>query len=191
MFTLSMLLVTACVTQPVARSTSTPTASAQPTSAYVAQLSSPVRGLSPQEVDDLLNGRGAGYARLAELNRYPGPRHVLDLKQQLQLTDVQETEIQTVFKQMQKDAKQLGVEIVDKEKQLSDVFAGGSLSETDLSAQTDALGLLYGKLRAVHLGAHIKIKPFLTATQIAKYDELRGYADSAKPMDHMQHLQQP
>ena len=37
-------------------------------SPYIAQLNSPVRGLSPQEVDDLLNGRGAGYARAAELN---------------------------------------------------------------------------------------------------------------------------
>ncbi|MCQ3975466.1 MAG: hypothetical protein DPW09_18650 [Anaerolineae bacterium] len=47
-------------------------------SPYVAQLDSSVRGLSSQEVDDLLNGRGAGYARMAELNSYPGPRHVLD-----------------------------------------------------------------------------------------------------------------
>jgi hypothetical protein len=49
-------------------------------SPYVGQLNSPVRGLSSQEVDDMLNGRGAGYARTAELNNYPGPRHVLDLK---------------------------------------------------------------------------------------------------------------
>jgi copper chaperone CopZ len=35
------------------------------------QLNSPVRGVSPQEVDDLQNGRGASYARMAELNSYP------------------------------------------------------------------------------------------------------------------------
>ena len=40
-------------------------------SPYVAQQNSPVRGLSAQEVDDLLAGRGAGYARTAELNNYP------------------------------------------------------------------------------------------------------------------------
>jgi hypothetical protein len=45
-------------------------------SPYVPELASPVRGLSAQEVDDLLNGRGAGYARTAELNGYPGPRHM-------------------------------------------------------------------------------------------------------------------
>ena len=40
--------------------------------ADAARLNSPVRGLSPQEVDDLQNGRGAGYARMAELNSQRG-----------------------------------------------------------------------------------------------------------------------
>lgn len=48
-------------------------------SPYVEKLDSPVRGLSSEEVANLLNGKGAGYARTAELNGYPGLRHVLDL----------------------------------------------------------------------------------------------------------------
>ncbi|MCV4784044.1 DUF305 domain-containing protein, partial [Escherichia coli] len=52
-------------------------------SPYVAQLESPVRGLSAQEVEDLLAGRGAGYARTPELNGHPGPAHVLEFKEQL------------------------------------------------------------------------------------------------------------
>ena len=40
-------------------------------------MSSPIRGLSEQEIDDLTNGRGMGLARAAELNGYPGPLHVL------------------------------------------------------------------------------------------------------------------
>lgn len=50
---------------------------------YTSQLNSPVRGLSTKEVDDLINGQGAGYARTAELNSYPGHRHILDLKQEM------------------------------------------------------------------------------------------------------------
>jgi hypothetical protein len=65
---------------------------------------------------------------------------------------------------MQGEAKQLGAQIVEKEKQLSKAFGGGSLNEMDLISQTESLGLLYGKLRAVHLSAHIKIKPLLTPT---------------------------
>ncbi len=56
------------------------------TSPYIEQLDSPVRGLSEEEVDNLLNGKGPGYARMAELNGYPGPRHVLDLRSQLNLS---------------------------------------------------------------------------------------------------------
>lgn len=37
-------------------------------SPYVEQLDSSVRGLSSEEVDNLLKGKGAGYARMAELN---------------------------------------------------------------------------------------------------------------------------
>lgn len=40
---------------------------------YANQPESPIRGLSPQEVDDLLNGRGAGYARMAELKAIQAP----------------------------------------------------------------------------------------------------------------------
>ena len=67
------------------------------TSPYVEQLDSPVKGLSSEEVDELLNGKGAGYARMAELNGYPGPRHLLDLSSQLNLSAQQTKEIQAVF----------------------------------------------------------------------------------------------
>ncbi len=63
-------------------------------SPYAEQLNSPVRGLSTEDVDNLLNGKGAGYARMAELNGYPGLRHVLDLRSQLNLSAQQIKEIE-------------------------------------------------------------------------------------------------
>jgi Spy/CpxP family protein refolding chaperone len=144
-------------------------------SPYVGQLDSPVPGLSAQEVDDWLNGRGAGYARTAELNNYPGPRHVLDLKQELALSPDQEQPIQAVFEQMQAEAKQIGQEIVQREAQFSAAFAGGAISEAGLKAQTKQLALLYGQLRAAHLQAHFQITPLLSPEQIAAYNTLRGY----------------
>ena len=147
-------------------------------SPYVAQQNSPVRGLSAQEVDDLLAGRGAGYARTAELNNYPGPRHVLDLRQELGVTPGQAERIEVVFEQMQAEAKRLGQEIVQRETQLSAAFAGGTISEAAMEAQSEDLALLYGKLRAVHLRAHIQITPLLSAEQIARYNALRGYTSS-------------
>ena len=148
-------------------------------SPYVGQESRPVRGLTAQEVDDLLNGRGAGFARTAELNSYPGPRHVLDLKEQLHLTPEQTARVETVFARMEADARRLGRDIVEHEARLSTAFASGAITETDLRAQTAALAGLYGELRAVHLRAHLEITPLLSPEQIAHYNALRGYGDAS------------
>lgn len=159
-------------------------------SPYVSQLDSPVRGLSAQEVDDLLNGRGAGYARSAELNSYPGPRHVLDMRSELDLGPDIEAQIETVFAQMEAEAQRLGHEIVRQEAQLSQGFAEDALSETEMRAEVQALAKLYGELRATHLQAHFQIKSLLTPEQVAAYDHLRGYdSQEAAPMQHdsMQH----
>ena len=144
-------------------------------SPYVEQLDSPVRGLSSSEVDNLLNGKGAGYARTAELNGYPGLRHVLDLSSQLNLSSKQETEIQAAFEQMQSQAKTIGKTIVSKEQELSEAFASGEITNTELEKQTEELARLYGELRKTHLQAHLQINPILSAEQIKKYNQIRGY----------------
>jgi Spy/CpxP family protein refolding chaperone len=161
----------------------------QPTlSPYVTQLDSPIRGLSAQEIDDLINGRGAGYARTAELNSYPGPRHILDLQQELSLSPNQVQQIEAVFKQMQADAQRIGHKIVEQEQQLSAAFASGEISNTDMQAQTEELGNLYSQVRATHLQAHLQIKPLLSPQQITNYNKLRGYTtpEQSKPI-HQQH----
>ena len=48
------------------------------TSPYREQTSTEIRGLTEQEISELREGRGMGLARAAELNGYPGPRHLLD-----------------------------------------------------------------------------------------------------------------
>lgn len=147
-------------------------------SPYVDQIKSPVRGLSAKEVEDLLTGQGAGYARSAELNRYPGPRHVLDLADELSLSTDQENAIQQVFAAMQAQAQQLGHTIVERERQLSQQFANGSMNSHELQEDTQTLAILYGQLRETHLQAHLDITPLLSPTQIDHYNQLRGYNGS-------------
>ena len=144
-------------------------------SPYVEQLDSPVQGLSAEEVDELLDGKGAGYARMAELNGYPGPRHVLDLSSQLKLSAQQTKEIEVAFEQMQSQAKSLGKTIVSKEQELSEAFASGKITNAELEKETNELAQLYGKLRKTHLQAHLQINPLLSAEQIQKYNQIRGY----------------
>jgi len=146
-------------------------------SPYVEQLNSPVRGLSSSEIDNLLNGKGAGYARMAELNGYPGLRHVLDLSSKLNLSAQQEKEIQAAFVQMQSQAKNIGKTIVIKEQELSNAFASGKITNNELEKQTIELALLYGELRKTHLQAHLNINPLLSTEQIQKYNQLRGYEE--------------
>lgn len=144
-------------------------------SPYVEQLDSPVRGLSSEEVDNLLNGNGAGYARMAELNGYPGLRHVLDLSSELKLSAQQTEEIEVAFEQMQSQAKTIGKTIVSKEQELSEAFASGKITNTELEKQIQELARLYGELRKTHLQAHLQINPLLSTEQIKKYNQIRGY----------------
>lgn len=147
-------------------------------SPYVTQLNSAIRGLSTQEIDNLLNGRGAGYALTAELNSYPGPRHVLDLNRELALSSEQEQQIEVIFRQMDAEAKRVGQEIVELEQQFSNSFAQGTVSESEIEEKTQQLALLYGQYRAIHLQPHLEVQRLLSVEQIAKYDELRGYSNS-------------
>lgn len=147
-------------------------------SPYIDQLDSSVRSLSQQEIDGLLSGEGMGYARSAELNGYPGPRHVLDMASELQLSSEQTTSITTIFDSMNKDAVGLGQDIVDTEALLSQSFADKTISDERLQELLGQLTSLYAELRQVHLQAHLAVTPLLSAEQVAKYQELRGYTQN-------------
>ena len=57
-----------------------------------------------------------------------------------------------------------------------------------MRAETAAIAGLQGRLRAVHLAAHLETRALLSAEQIARYDALRGYAGNATPAGHHHHL---
>ncbi len=156
-------------------------------SPYVGQEASPIRGLSAQEIDDLLNGRGAGFARTAELNGYPGPRHALDLADALALTPAQRQAAESLFAAMSAAARALGQQVVEGERRLSAAFAERRITARELHGQAEALGVLYGRLRAVHLAAHVALTAQLTPEQIRRYDALRGYDAHAPAGDSGAH----
>jgi hypothetical protein len=139
-----------------------------------------IKALEPQRVADLLAGRGAGYALAAELNHYPGPAHVLELRDGLQLSPEQERATRDVFAAMQRDARVLGEQLVALEARLDAAFAGGAATAADVSRLTEEIAAVEGRLRAVHLAAHLEQKALLTPEQVARYDRLRGYAGTAE-----------
>jgi hypothetical protein len=151
------------------------------TSPYLGQEKRAIKALSDQETADILAGKGVGLARSAELNHYPGPLHVVQLKEQLALNPVQTEEVQAIFNRMSGDARVLGKEWIDRERVLESGFAQHAITADQISVQTMAIGNVQGRLRDVHLTAHLKTKAVLTPEQIAKYDALRGYQAGAVP----------
>lgn len=146
---------------------------------HAAQQAREIKALSPAEIDDLLAGRGMGLARAAELNGYAGPAHVLELADRLGLTPAQIAATQALFARMSAEARALGAAIVDAERDLDAAFGRRAIDEDSLRAKVDAVAALQGRLRAVHLRAHLAQAALLSPEQIARYDALRGYAGPA------------
>ncbi len=145
------------------------------TSPYAGQEQRNIKALSNSEINGFLNGEGMGFAKAAELNGYPGPKHVLELKDALGLPQEQVAKVSAVFDRMKADAVRIGHEIVENETSLEASFRQGSVSAESLKGQTAEIERLKGELRYAHLAAHLETKAVMTPEQIAKYNELRGY----------------
>lgn len=141
-----------------------------------------IKALSDEKIDDLLAGRGAGYALVAELNHYPGPVHVLELADELNLTAEQEQAVEETYSAMQEEVKPLGRDLVDLEERLDRAFREEKISGEELDRVTGEIAAVEGRLRAAHLNAHLATKEILDPEQVAEYDRLRGYAG-----DHTSH----
>jgi hypothetical protein len=148
---------------------------------YAGQEKRSVKALSDGEIADLLAGRGMGLAKAAELNGYPGPAHLLEHADALKLAPEQRRAIEAIRTRMADAAAALGRAIVAKESALETAFAGGRIDAAELAAKTGEIAALMGRLRAVHLAAHIESRPLLSLTQIAEYNKLRGYSSSSEP----------
>ena len=144
-------------------------------SPYTTRTTLPVKALTSDTIDAYQNGTGNGMAIAAELNGYPGPRHVLDLAAKLDLSNEQKTAVQRIYDDMHAAAVPLGVQIIDAEKALDALFANGNASDREVARLTTDIATLQGHLRSTHLTAHLATKAVLTPQQIQAYNRERGY----------------
>lgn len=144
-------------------------------SSYAHSQGAEVVSLTDEEVRALRQGEGMGLARAAELNHFPGPRHLLDLASDLELSDSQVRRIRAIHARMKSQAVTKGEDIIMAEKHLADLFASGNPSARKMTQVTEHLGIMRGQLQAIHLLAHIEAARELSADQIREYDRLRGY----------------
>lgn len=155
-----------------------------PKSSYEGEESREIKSLSQDEIEMYLRGAGMGLAKPAELNRYPGPKHVLELAKELELLEDQRRETEKLVIDTKARAKQLGEEIVALERELDRLFAGGMISESELSRIVSEVGSKQAELRLVHLRAHLRQRSILSSEQTARYVSLRGYEVGERHRDH-------
>ncbi len=152
--------------------------------AYAGQQARAIKALSAEETENLLEGRGMGLAKAAELNRYPGPMHLMELAKELGISDADAAKIRAVHAPMRTEAQAIGQQIVAAETELDTLFAGGKADAASVAALTAKIGALQGKVRAVHLNAHLAVRPLLSVETVARYDSLRGYGGGNAPPHH-------
>lgn len=144
-------------------------------SPYAGQESRQIKSLSADETSELLNGEGMGLAKAAELNGYPGPKHVLELAEPLKLTSTQVAATEATYRRMNLHAKKIGAQLVEREQALDALFAGGSVTSEALSRSVAQISALQAELRTLHLDAHLSQLAILTPEQVSQYRRLRGY----------------
>jgi Spy/CpxP family protein refolding chaperone len=134
-------------------------------------------GLSADDVAGLLSGAGLGMARPAELHGYPGPLHVIELAEPLQLTDAQRATAERLRSEMLAAAVPLGRQLVDAERSLDAVFLSGAATAADVERAVAQAAAVHARLRATHLRAHLAMREALTEDQLRAYARLRGHDD--------------
>jgi Spy/CpxP family protein refolding chaperone len=137
--------------------------------------------MSDEQRSQYLNGEGMGLAKAAELNHYPGPRHVLDIANKLGLSPDQLAATRALFGDMHTKAQALGKQLLAREDELDAIFREQHANADKVGHLTAEIANLQGQLRALHLTAHVRERALLSAEQVAKYDALRTYVPGENP----------
>jgi len=159
----------------------------EPASPYAGEEVRAIKTLSAAEIDGYLDGAGMGFAKAAELNHYPGPKHVLEMGDELELSEAQGSRTIAIMEAMKAEAVKLGAQVVAKERELDSGFAERTITGGGLERLVREIASIQGKLRAAHLRAHIEQRAILSDEQVARYDRLRGYGGPGAHDGHPQH----
>lgn len=158
--------------------------SGQTVTPYAGMEFRPVKALSDVQIADLRAGRGMGLALAAELNGYPGPTHVLELSDRLNLSTDQAARTKKLLDAMKAETIPLGERVIEQEAALEKLFAERSITEEGIRAGVQAAAMTQSDLRAAHLKYHLSTLEILTPTQVDRYAELRGYRGAQPATGH-------
>jgi len=153
-------------------------------SKYAGEEKREIRSLSAADIEELQNGKGWGLAKAAELNGMPGPVHLLEMKEEIDLSAEQIRTIEDIYKKMKQEAIPLGLELIALERELNNHFANRTITDELLSQILQKIAQVHRQLRYVHLSTHLKTPDILKSEQITIYNKLRGYS-SGDPCENV------
>jgi len=143
---------------------------------YAGQQARAIKSLSDEDIAELRRGGGWGFAKAAELNGIPGPAHLLELADRIDLTPHQVATIRAVFERMRADAIREGETLIGLEADLEKRFRDRAITPDELRAALRKIEGSRAELRLIHLRAHLDMQDVVTKDQQRRYAELRGYA---------------
>ena len=121
----------------------------------------------------IAQGLGAGLAFPADQNDYPGPLHVLELKDVLRLTAQQERRVEALQTAMFAASRPASTRLLEAEARLRRLFADGRADEPGVRAAVADTERAWTDVRLVHLLAHLQARAVLTDEQRRLYREAR------------------
>ncbi|HEV8584111.1 MAG TPA: Spy/CpxP family protein refolding chaperone [Methylomirabilota bacterium] len=121
----------------------------------------------------IASGRGFGMAFAADQHGYPGPMHVLELKDLLRLTPEQEARMQALMHAMFAESRPKSARLLELEARLRALFASGTADEARVRAAVADVEGARAEVRLVHLLAHVKTREVLTEAQRTAYHAAR------------------
>jgi len=121
----------------------------------------------------IADGRGFGLAFAADQEGYPGPLHVLELKDRLRLDGNQEREMQHMLDAMFAESRPAAARLLAAERRLGALFAGSTADEATVRAAVADVERARTDVRLVHLLTHLKTRDRLTDEQRRLYHAAR------------------
>jgi Spy/CpxP family protein refolding chaperone len=118
-------------------------------------------------------GRGFGLAFAADQNGYPGPMHVLELKDRLKLSAEQEARMRQLMHAMFAESRPKSARLLAAEATLRRLFAERAADDAAVRAAVDEVERARSEVRLVHLLTHLKTRDLLTEDQRRIYHEAR------------------
>ncbi len=119
------------------------------------------------------DGRGFGLAFPADQNDYPGPLHVLELKDRLRLTPEPETRMRVLFEAMLADARARAARLAAAEARLRQIFAERAADDAAVRTAVAEAETARAEVRLAHLLKHLRTRDVLTEAQRQAYHQLR------------------